>query len=305
MSGGKNPLEELDPRAQDAPAKAATLIESLPWLKRFAGRVMVIKFGGNAMVDAELQRAFAEDMVYLRSVGIKPVVVHGGGPQISAMLERLGIHSEFRGGYRVTTPEAMEIVRMVLTGQVSRELVTLINHHGPLATAISGEDAGLFQGRRRGVVVDGETVDIGLVGDVIAVDPAAVLTAIDAGRIPVVSSIAPDIDVPGQSLNVNADSAAAALAVALGAEKLVVLTDVAGLYSDWPNRDSLVSHITRDELAALLPSLESGMIPKMSACLEAVDGGVPKAAIIDGRRPHSVLLEIFTDAGIGTEVVSA
>ncbi|MFT4028415.1 MAG: acetylglutamate kinase [Protaetiibacter sp.] len=295
--------EPSDPRMDDAVVKADTLIQSLPWLLRFAGRIVVVKFGGNAMVDETLQRSFAEDMVYLRSVGLKPVVVHGGGPQISAMLDRLGIPSEFRGGYRVTTPEAMEVVRMVLTGQVSRELVTLINRHGPLASAISGEDAGLFQGRRRGVVIDGESVDIGLVGDVIAVDPAAVLAEIEAGRIPVVSSIAPDIDVPGQSLNVNADSAAAALAVALGAEKLVVLTDVAGLYRDWPNRDSLVSQLSRDELAALLPSLESGMIPKMTACLEAVDGGVPKAAVIDGRRPHSILLEIFTDAGIGTEVI--
>jgi len=301
----ETPLDELDERTRDAAVKADPLIQSLPWLLRFAGRIVVVKFGGNAMVDEELQRAFAEDMVYLRSVGLKPVVVHGGGPQISAMLDRLGIPSEFRGGYRVTTPEAMEIVRMVLTGQVSRELVTLINRHGPLASAISGEDAGLFQGRKREAIVDGEPVDIGLVGDVIAVDPAAVLAEIDAGRIPVVSSIAPDIDVPGQSLNVNADSAAAALAVALGAEKLVVLTDVAGLYRDWPNRDSLVSQITRDELAELLPRLESGMIPKMTACLEAVDGGVPKAAIIDGRRPHSILLEIFTDAGIGTEVVPA
>lgn len=299
------PLEELDERARDAAVKADTLIQSLPWLRRFAGRIVVVKFGGNAMVDATLQAAFAEDMVYLRSVGLKPVVVHGGGPQISAMLDRLGIPSEFRGGYRVTTPEAMDVVRMVLTGQVSRELVTLINRHGPLASAISGEDAGLFTGRRRAAVVDGETVDIGLVGDVVAVDPASVLAEIEAGRIPVVSSIAPDGDVPGQSLNVNADSAAAALAVALGAEKLVVLTDVAGLYRDWPNRDSLVSQIDREELAALLPSLESGMIPKMAACLEAVDGGVPKAAIIDGRRPHSILLEIFTDAGIGTEVVPA
>ena len=296
---------EADARVMGAAEKADTLIQSLPWLRRFSGKIVVVKFGGNAMVNTELQRAFAEDMVYLRTVGIKPVVVHGGGPQISSMLDRLGISSEFRGGYRVTTPEAMEIVRMVLTGQVSRELVTLINQHGPLASAISGEDAGLFQGRRRGAVVDGETVDIGLVGDVVAVDPTAVLGAINAGRIPVISSIAPDQDVPGQSLNVNADSAAAALAVALGAEKLVVLTDVAGLYSDWPNRDSLVSHITRTELAELLPSLESGMIPKMTACLEAVDGGVPKAAIIDGRRPHSILLEIFTDAGIGTEVVPA
>ncbi|MCS0499352.1 acetylglutamate kinase [Protaetiibacter mangrovi] len=299
------PIDELDPRTADAAVKADTLIQSLPWLLRFSGRIVVVKFGGNAMVDRELQRAFAEDMVYLRSVGLKPVVVHGGGPQISAMLDRLGIPSEFRGGYRVTTPEAMDVVRMVLTGQVSRELVTLINQHGPLASAISGEDAGLFQGRRRGALVDGELVDIGLVGDVVAVDPAAVLAEIDAGRIPVVSSIAPDADVPGQSLNVNADSAAAALAVALGAEKLVVLTDVSGLYRDWPNRDSLVSQITRDELAELLPRLESGMIPKMSACLEAVDGGVAKAAIIDGRRPHSILLEIFTDAGIGTEVVPA
>ena len=295
---------DADERALGAEVKAGTLIESLGWLKRFSGKIVVVKFGGNAMVSPELQKAFAADMVYLRYVGLKPVVVHGGGPQITAMLDRLGIPSEFRGGYRVTTPEAMEVVRMVLTGQVSRELVTLINEHGPLASAISGEDAGLFGGRRRGAVVDGETVDIGLVGDVVQVDPAAVLAEIEAGRIPVVSSIAPDLVVPGQSLIVNADSAAAALAVALGAEKLVVLTDVAGLYSDWPNRDSLVSNITVAELTGLLPKLESGMIPKMTACLEAVAGGVPKAAIIDGRRPHSVLLEIFTDAGIGTEVVA-
>tara|TARA_Y100000814_G_scaffold240201_1_gene184557 strand:+ start:2400 stop:3311 length:912 start_codon:yes stop_codon:yes gene_type:complete len=301
----ENELESLDPRAAQAELKAATLIESLPWLKRFSGEIVVIKFGGNAMVDDELKRAFAQDMVYLRYLGLKPVVVHGGGPQISSMLDRLGIPSEFVGGYRVTTPEAMEIVRMVLTGQVSREIVTLINEHGPLASAISGEDAGLFKGRRRGAVVNGETVDIGQVGDVVEVDPAAVLAEIAAGRIPVVSSIAPDVDAAGQSLNVNADSAAASLAVALGAAKLVVLTDVAGLYRNWPDRDSLVSMIDATELTALLPSLESGMIPKMSACLEAVNGGVAKAAIIDGRRPHSILLEIFTDAGIGTEVVPA
>lgn len=292
-----------DPRTTDAALKAGTLIESLPWIQRFAGKTVVVKFGGNAMVDAELQRAFAADMVYLKHVGVRPVVVHGGGPQITSMLDRLGIPSEFRGGYRVTTPEAMEVVRMVLTGQVSRELVTAINEHGPFSSAISGEDAGLFGARRRGVEIDGELVDIGLVGDVVQVDPAAVLAEVAAGRIPVVSSIAPDLDAPGQSLNVNADSAAAALAVALGAEKLVVLTDVPGLYRDWPDRESLVSKITAAELTALLPTLESGMIPKMTACLEAVAGGVPKAAIIDGRRPHSILLEIFTDAGIGTEVV--
>ncbi|MWV49552.1 acetylglutamate kinase [Rathayibacter sp. VKM Ac-2803] len=288
-----------------AAVKAGTLIEALPWLQRFHGRTMVIKFGGNAMVSEELQRAFAQDIVYLRYAGIRPVVVHGGGPQISTMLDRLGIASEFRGGYRVTSPEAMEVVRMVLTGSISRDIVRRINEHGPLSAGISGEDAGLFVGRRRGVVLDGVEHDLGLVGDVVAVDPAAVLAQLEAGRIPVVSSIAPDADDPTQSLNVNADAAAAALAVALGAEKLVILTDVAGLYSDWPNRDSLVSHLSSDELTALLPSLESGMIPKMTACLDAVLGGVPKAAIIDGRVPHSILLEVFTSEGIGTEVVAS
>ncbi len=298
-------MTELRRQEDEAAAiKAATLIESLPWLKRFSDEIIVVKFGGNAMVSEELTRAFAEDMVYLRTVGIKPVVVHGGGPQITKMLERLGIESEFRGGYRVTTPEAMDVVRMVLTGQVSRDLVGQINEHGPLAAAISGEDAGLFVGERRGVVIDGEEVDLGLVGDVVAVNPSSVHAQIDAGRIPVISSIAPDKDVPGQSLNVNADSAAASVAVALGAAKLVILTDVAGLYSDWPNTDSLVSQITAAELRALLPRLESGMIPKMAACLEAVDGGVEKAAIIDGRVPHSILLEVFTQTGSGTEVTA-
>ena len=288
-----------------AAAKAATLIESLPWLKTFHDRIIVVKFGGNAMVSEELQRTFAEDMVYLRYAGLRPVVVHGGGPQISAMLDRLGIESEFRGGYRVTTPEAMDVVRMVLTGQINRDIVGNINKHGPLAAGLSGEDAGLFQGRKRGAVVDGAEVDLGLVGDVVGVSPEAVLAQIDAGRIPVVSSIAPDLDEPGQTLNVNADAAAAALAVALGAAKLVIQTDVAGLYSDWPNRDSLLSKIAAEELRELLPSLESGMIPKMAACLDAVDHGVPKAAIIDGRVPHSILLEVFTQSGIGTEVARA
>lgn len=289
-----------------ATEKARTLIESLPWLRRFRDRIVVVKFGGNAMVSPELQRAFADDMVYLQTVGLKPVVVHGGGPQISAMLDRFGIESEFKGGYRVTSTEAIDVVRMVLAGQISRELVGLINRLDPaLAAAVSGEDAGLFRGRRRGVVVDGEEHDLGHVGDIVGVDPSIVLAHVQAGRIPVVSSIAPDMDAPGHSLNVNADAAASALAVALGAEKLVVLTDVPGLYSDWPNRDSLVSSISSEELRAMLPGLESGMIPKMAACLEAVDGGVPRAAIIDGRQQHSVLLEIFTEHGIGTEVVPA
>ncbi|WP_375407097.1 acetylglutamate kinase [uncultured Amnibacterium sp.] len=297
------PVQTTTP--EEAAAKAAVLIESLPWITRFAGRVVVIKFGGNAMVDDALTAAFAEDVVFLRTVGVRPVVVHGGGPQISAMLQRLGIPSEFRGGYRVTTPEVMDVVRMVLTGVVSRDLVGAINLHGPIATAISGEDGGLFGGRRRGTVVDGEAVDLGQVGDVVEVDVSAVLAQLDAGGIPVVSTIAPDLDHPGESLNVNADSAAAALAVALDAEKLVVLTDVPGLYANWPDRASLVSTLTTTELTGMLPSLESGMIPKMTACLEAVVGGVPKAAVIDGRVAHSVLLEIFTGSGIGTEVVPA
>jgi acetylglutamate kinase len=244
-------------------------------------------------------------MVSLRYAGVRPVVVHGGGPQISSMLARLGIESEFRGGYRVTTPEAMDVVRMVLAGQISRDIVGRINEHGPLAVAFSGDDAGLFSAHKRFVEVDGESVDLGQVGDIVAVDPAGILARLDSGNIPVVSSIAPDVESPGESLNINADAAAAALAVALGAAKLVILTDVAGLYRDWPNRDSLVSVLGADELRALLPTLESGMIPKMTACLDAVDGGVPKAAIIDGRVPHSILLEVFTQSGIGTEVVAS
>lgn len=295
-------LQQTTP--EEAAEKAAVLIESLPWLQRFRDRIIVIKYGGNAMVSEELQDAFAQDIAYLRFVGAKPVVVHGGGPQISKMLDRLAIPSEFKGGYRVTSTEAISVVRMVLTGQINPQLVARINAYGPLATGLSGEDAGLFRGRRRGVVVDGVSHDLGYVGDVVGVDPQPVLDQLAAGRIPVVSSIAPDHDNAGSSLNVNADAAAAALAVALEAAKLVVLTDVPGLYADWPDRDSLVSHITAAELREMLPRLESGMIPKMQACLDAVDGGVETAAIIDGRQPHSVLVEIFTEQGIGTEVVA-
>ncbi|CAN7245854.1 acetylglutamate kinase [Microbacterium sp. LjRoot45] len=289
---------------EEAAEKAAVLIESLPWLQRFRDQIIVIKYGGNAMISEQLQDAFAQDIAYLRFVGVKPVVVHGGGPQISRMLDRLSIPSEFKGGYRVTSTEAIGVVRMVLTGQINPQLVARINAFGPLATGISGEDAGLFRGRRRGVLLDGVEHDLGYVGDVVGVDPRPVIDQLNAGRIPVVSSIAPDHDNPGHSLNVNADAAAAALAVALGATKLVVLTDVAGLYADWPDRDSLVSHLTAAELRAMMPRLESGMIPKMQACLDAVDGGVETAAIIDGRQPHSVLVEIFTEQGIGTEVVA-
>jgi acetylglutamate kinase len=284
-----------------AAGKAAVLIEAMPWLQRFRGATIVVKYGGNAMVDESLKQAFAEDMVFLKLAGLHPVVVHGGGPQITAMLNRLGIPGEFKAGLRVTTPETMDVVRMVLSGQVSRELVALINAHGPYAVAISGEDADLLTAQRRTATIDGEEVDIGLVGEVIAVNPDAVLDIVHAGRIPVVSTVAPDTD--GLAHNVNADTAAAAIAVALRAEKLVMLTDVEGLYADWPDKESLLNQIHADELAKLLPNLASGMIPKMEACLAAVRGGVPRAHVIDGRLAHSVLLEIFTGSGVGTMVL--
>ncbi|MEV4515938.1 acetylglutamate kinase [Dactylosporangium sp. NPDC049525] len=282
--------------------KANTLIEALPWLERFSGSTIVIKYGGNAMLDNELKRAFAADMVFLRHVGIKPVVVHGGGPQISAMLKRLGIASEFKGGLRVTTAETADVVRMVLVGQVGRELVGLINEHGPHAVGMSGEDAGLFTAVRRPAIIDGSPVDIGQVGDVEHVNISAVADLIAAGRIPVVSTVAPDVD--GVLHNLNADTAAGALAIALKARKLVVLTDVEGLYARYPDPDSLISQLTTDQLADLLPTLESGMVPKMEACLRAVKGGVPAAHVVDGRVPHSLLLEVFTSEGFGTMVVS-
>jgi acetylglutamate kinase len=284
-----------------AAIKAETLIESLPWLQKFHGKVVVVKFGGNAMVDTELQKAFAEDMAYLRWVGIRPVVVHGGGPQISARLAELGIESEFRGGFRVTTNETISVVRDVLREQISAQLAEMIQDSGAETSIMSGEDANLFRAEKTILETNEGPVDIGLVGEVTQVNPRIVLESLEAGRIPVVSTVAPT--TAGELLNVNADLAAAALAVALGAEKLMVLTDVPGLYSDWPNRDSLVSEITAAELESLLPNLESGMIPKMQSCLKAVQGGVPTAHVIDGRTPHSILLEIFTVTGVGTIVL--
>jgi acetylglutamate kinase len=326
--------------SESAQAKAETLIEALPWLDRFHGQTVVIKYGGHAMTDESLRSAFAQDVVFLRYAGLRPVVVHGGGPQISAHLSRLGLESTFTAGLRVTTPETMDVVRMVLTGQVNRDVVGLINRHGPFAVGMSGEDANLFTASRRHAVVDGTPVDIGLVGEIDAVDPGAVRVLLADGRIPVVSSVARGTG--GEVYNVNADIAAAALAVALGAAKLVVLTDVEGLYADWPGAGSssgsvfapiggknlpdheigavpdqgqagthpvggeprdVISLLTAAALERLLPTLTSGMIPKMEACLRAVRGGVPQAHVLDGRLPHSVLLEIFTDSGIGTMVV--
>jgi len=338
---GCPPGEAVPPWASTL--KAAILIEALPWLGRFHGQTVVIKYGGHAMTDPALRAGFAQDVVFLRYAGLRPVVVHGGGPQISAHLARLGLESTFAAGLRVTTPETMDVVRMVLTGQVNRDVVGLINRHGPFAVGMSGEDANMFTACKRHAVVDGAPVDIGLVGEIETVDPAAVRALIADGRIPVVSSVARGTG--GEVYNVNADSAAAALAVALGAAKLVVLTDVAGLHADWPaggdgagqpgdgagqpgdgagqpgdgasqpgdgagqprggpgQPGDVISTLTAAGLERLLPGLTSGMIPKMEACLRAVRGGVPQAHVLDGRLPHSVLLEIFTDSGIGTMVV--
>ena len=281
--------------------KAAALVEALPWLKSFSGRTIVVKYGGNAMTSPELQQAFAEDVVFLRYAGVRVVVVHGGGPQITAHLDRLGLQSEFRGGLRVTTPETMQVVRMVLVGQVNSDVVSLVNAHGPFAVGLSGEDAQLLTAERRDALVEGKPVDIGNVGEVVDVQPQILHALLDEAKVPVVATVARGLD--GELYNVNADTAAAALAVALGAEKLVVLTDVEGLFADWPASDEVISEIKADELAALLPELSSGMVPKMEACLAAVRGGVPRAHVLDGRVPHSLLLELFTDEGVGTMVV--
>ncbi|MEU7136468.1 acetylglutamate kinase [Streptomyces sp. NPDC046261] len=289
-------------RRHTALPKARTLVEALPWLTRHHGKTVVVKFGGNAMIDDELKAAFAQDVVFLRHAGLRPVVVHGGGPQISAQLDRMGLQSEFKAGLRVTTPEAMDVVRMVLAGQVQRELVGLLNRHGPFAVGLTGEDAHLMTATQHYAEIDGERVDIGRVGEITDIDPSAVRALLDDGRIPVVSSIARSAD-DQHVYNVNADTAAAALAAALGAETLMVLTDVEGLYADWPHSDDVISQLTASELERLLPELASGMVPKMEGCLHAVRNGVTTARVIDGRVQHAILLEIFTDEGIGTMVV--
>jgi acetylglutamate kinase len=289
-------------RKHTALPKARILVEALPWLTRHHGRTIVVKFGGNAMVNDELKAAFAQDLAFLRHAGLRPVVVHGGGPQISAALDRHGIASEFRAGLRVTTDEAMEVVRMVLVGQVQRELVGLLNQHGALAVGLTGEDARTISATRYRPEIDGRPVDIGRVGQITEIDTGAIEALLADGRIPVISSIARSQD-DGHVYNVNADTAAAALAAALGAETLMVLTDVEGLYEDWPKSDEVISRLTASQLEKLLPELSSGMVPKMEGCLHAVRNGVRTARVIDGRVQHSILLEIFTDEGIGTMVV--
>lgn len=254
------------------------------------------------MVDEAQKAAFAHDVVRARAAGIHPVVVHGGGPQISTELERRGVAGEFRAGLRVTTPQAMEVVRMVLVGQVQRELVGLINRHGPFAVGLTGEDADTITAVKHMPEIDGELVDIGRVGEITSVSTTLIRSLLDAGHIPVVSSVARSAE-DGHVYNVNADTAAAALAVALGARELLLLTDVAGLYADWPHSEEVIDRLTATELEKLLPELASGMIPKMAGCLRAVRSGVTAARIIDGRAEHAVLTGMFTDAPFGTTVV--
>jgi len=276
--------------------RAAVLVETLPYIQQFAGSVIVVKFGGNAMVDDQLASQFAEDVVLMHSVGIRPVVVHGGGPQIGALMDRLGIQSEFRDGLRVTDAETLDVARMVLVGKVNRDIVSSINRHGSLAVGLSGEDAGLIRAAAR-------NPELGFVGDVESVNPAIIERLLAEDLIPVVSTIGADLS--GQAYNINADTVAAAVAGALEAERILYLTDVEGLLADVDDPSSRISRIDLSGLAALIDNgaISGGMIPKVQACVDAVDAGVGSAHMVDGRIPHVLLLELFTDVGIGTMVL--
>jgi acetylglutamate kinase len=275
--------------------KAELLVEILPYIQRWRGKVVVIKFGGNAMTDPSLARRFAEDVVLMHQVGILPLVVHGGGPQIGELMARLGKEPEFRDGLRVTDAETLDIARMVLVGKVNREIVSSINVHGPLAVGVSGEDGGLITAAPR-------NPDLGFVGDVTSVDPTLLEKLFAEGLIPVMSTIGADSS--GQAYNINADTVAGAVAQAMNAEKVLYLTDVEGLYGDMADENSLIREISADDLDSKIQTAEitDGMIPKAEACVSAVKNGVTSAHLVDGRVPHVALLEIFTDAGIGTMV---
>lgn len=282
--------------------KLSVLLETMPWIKKYSGQIIVIKYGGNAMSDPSLQRAFAQDVVFLREWGIKPVVVHGGGPHIDRMLSMLDMETPFKAGLRVTTDEAMEVVRMVLTGQVQRELVSLINAEGNNAVGMSGEDGGLFHARRKKVVVDGEEIDLGHVGDIVKVNPESIVDIVEAGRIPVISSIAIDADEPGSVLNINADIAAANMAISMGAKKLMMLTNVRGVYENFPDESTFIHRMDTNRAKQLQEKVDAGMKPKLEACCTAIEGGVEHATVVDGRKPHAVMLEVVTDDGLGTMV---
>lgn len=283
--------------------KASVLLETMPWLRTYSGKRIVIKYGGHAMASPQLQESFAEDVRFLHQWGVHPIVVHGGGPQINAMVDRLGLEAPFTQGLRVTTPEVMDVVRMVLTGSVQRQLVSLINRESIWAVGISGEDGGLLKATRTPAQVKGVEIDLGLVGDIAEVDPRPITDLLDAGRIPVISTVALNADRAGEVLNVNADTAAAHIAQAVGAQSLIVLTDVECLYRDWPTCAEPVGLLGLSEARDLVGSLDAGMRPKIASCIQAVAGGVPQATIIDGRVPHAMILEIFTDRGLGTMVV--
>jgi len=274
----------------------ATLLQALPYIREFHGRTIVIKYGGAAMEDPSLREEFARDIVLLKYVGMNPVVVHGGGPEITSYMERLGLPVEFRGGLRVTSAEAMDVVKMVLVGKVNADIVTRIGRHGQAAVGLSGEDGDMFRVSRR-LAPDGS--DVGFVGQIDRVD-VDVINHVAQDYIPVIASIGCDRD--GQSHNVNADEAAGAVARALGAYKVLFLTDVEGWLRDPADEASLVSEATADEVTAALEGISGGMRPKLAACVDAIHGGVSNAHIVDGRVPHSILLELFTDAGVGTKI---
>ena len=275
--------------------QAELLVEILPYIQRWRGKVVVIKFGGNAMTDASLAERFAEDVVLMHQVGILPLIVHGGGPQIGELMERLGKEPEFKDGLRVTDAETLDIARMVLVGKVNREIVSSINVHGPLAVGVSGEDGGLITAAAR-------NPELGFVGDVTAVDPTLLQKLFSEGLIPVMSTIG--ADETGQAYNINADTVAGAVAQAMEAEKVVYLTDVEGLYEDLSDETSLIRQISAADLSQKMQSgqITDGMIPKTEACVRAVQNGVTSAHLVDGRIPHVALLELFTDAGIGTMI---
>jgi acetylglutamate kinase len=285
-----------DDRIAGAQEKATILAEALPYIREFSGRTVVIKYGGNAMEKPELAELFAVDVVLMRLVGMNPVVVHGGGPQITDLMRRLGKEPEFVDGRRVTDDETIDIVRMALVGKVNREIVAAINRHGSYAVGLSGEDAGLIR-------VDARDPSLGFVGDVREIDPSIVLRLLREELIPVIATVG--VDDEGQAYNINADTVAGAIAEALQAEKLVYLTDVAGVYGDWPDESSLVSRLDVGALEKLIADgkASEGMIPKLESCVAALRGGVRRAHILDGRLPHALLLEFFTREGIGTMVL--
>jgi acetylglutamate kinase len=288
---------DIDPRVRDAGAKATILAEALPYIREFSGKTVVIKYGGNAMEDPDLAHLFAQDVVLMRLVGMNPVVVHGGGPQISDLMRRLGKEPKFVDGLRVTDAETVDIVRMALVGKVNREIVASVNQHGSYAVGLSGEDAGL-------ITVDQRDDKLGFVGDIRRIDPSILERLLREELIPVVATVG--VDEAGQAYNVNADTVAGAIAESLRAEKLVYLTNVAGMYGDLADEASLISRIDVDRLAALVDDgvLSEGMIPKARSCVDAVKSGVSRAHILDGRIPHALLLEFFTREGIGTMVVA-